>query len=79
MTFYSGDKFPGWSGDVFAGALAGQHLRRVSLDGETVLSEDAILENTVGRIRDVRTGPDGYLYFVTDEDNGGLYRLEPAE
>jgi glucose/arabinose dehydrogenase len=79
MTFYAGDAFAAWAGDIFAGALAGQHLRRVRLNGERVISEDILLENAVGRIRDVRTGPDGYLYIVTDESDGGLYRLEPAE
>ena len=79
MAFYSGDSFPGWEGDIFVGALRGEHLRRVVISGETVISEEVLLQNTVGRVRDVRNGPDGYLYFLTDATNGGLYRLEPVQ
>jgi glucose/arabinose dehydrogenase len=75
--FYDGDRFPAWRGDFFVGALAGQHLRRVDLDGNEVAGEEALLQGVVGRVRDVRTGPDGLIYILTDEDAGGLYRLEP--
>jgi glucose/arabinose dehydrogenase len=78
MAFYSGNLFPEWQGDIFVGALAGQHLRRVELSGDTVVSQEVLLDRVVGRIRDVRTGPDGHLYFVTDDTDGGLYRLEPS-
>ena len=78
MAFYFGDSFPEWQGDIFVGALRGRHLRRVELDGDEVVGQELLLLGTVGRIRDVRQGPDGYLYVITDESDGGLYRLEPA-
>ena len=79
LALYRGDQFPEWDGDLFVGALAGRHLRRIELDGTRVVGEEVLLEGTLGRIRDARTGPDGFLYLLTDEDNGGLYRLEPAQ
>jgi len=78
MTFYTGDKFPRWRGNLFIGALKDQMLVRLSLDGERVVSEERLLKDRLGRIRDVRQGPDGYLYLLTDERNGVLVRLEPA-
>ncbi|HEU0290798.1 MAG TPA: PQQ-dependent sugar dehydrogenase [Burkholderiales bacterium] len=78
MAFYMGDKFPAWRGDLFVGALRDQMLVRLKLDGEKVVGEERILKNALGRIRDVRNGPDGYLYLLTDESNGVLARLEPA-
>ncbi|MCG8480202.1 MAG: PQQ-dependent sugar dehydrogenase [Spirochaetales bacterium] len=78
MAFYSGNSFPEWRGDIFVGALRGQHLRRLELDGDEVVGQELLLLGTVGRIRDVRQGPDGSLYLITDESDGGLYRLEPA-
>ena len=77
MAVYSGDAFPSWTGDLFVGALAGQHLRRLKRDGSRIVSQEVLLQNRVGRVRDVRQGPDGLLYFLTDERNGSLYRLEP--
>lgn len=79
MTFYSGANFPAWKNDIFVGALAGKHLRRIIRNGEVIIREEVLLKNTVGRIRDVRTGPDGNLWFITDENNGGLYKLEPVK
>jgi len=78
MAFYTGDKFPRWRGDLFVGALRDQMLVRLKLDGEKVVREERMLKNALGRIRDVRNGPDGYLYLLTDESNGVLARLEPA-
>jgi glucose/arabinose dehydrogenase len=52
---------------------------RVELDGETVAHEEELVRNELGRVRDVATGPDGYLYMLTDAPNGGLYRMEPVE
>lgn len=77
MSFYTGDLFPEWEGDIFVGALAGQHLRRLELEGRRVVSQEVLLEKRIGRIRDVAVGPDGRLWLLTDEDNGALYRLEP--
>ncbi len=78
MTFYQGDRFPRWQGNLLIGALKDQLLVRLELDGEKVVAEERFLQNKLGRIRDVREGPDGYIYLLTDEANGGLYRLEPA-
>jgi len=78
MAFYTGDKFPAWRGDLFVGALRDQMLVRLRLDGEKVVKEERMLQGTVGRIRDVRQGLDGYLYLLTDSSNGALIRLEPA-
>jgi aldose sugar dehydrogenase len=77
MAFYTGDKFERWKGDLFVGALRDQMLVRVKLDGEKVVSEERLLKGVLGRIRDVRAGPDGFLYLLTDESNGKLVRLEP--
>lgn len=78
MAFYGGDKFPGWKGDLFVGALAGVHLRRLKIEGPKVVDQEVMLEELGERIRDVRSGPDGYIYVVTDDPNNGLVlRLEP--
>ena len=77
MAFYTGDKFERWKGDLFVGALRDQMLVRVKLEGEKVVSEERLLKGVLGRIRDVRAGPDGFLYLLTDESNGKLVRLEP--
>jgi len=79
MAFYSGDKFPRWRGDLFVGALKDQMLVRLRLDGEKVVREERLLKGVLGRIRDVRSGPDGFLYLLTDYSNGELVRLEPGE
>jgi glucose/arabinose dehydrogenase len=78
MAFYTGDKFPGWRGDLFVGALRDQLLVRLRLDGEKVVKEERMLQGSLGRIRDVRQGPDGYLYLLTDSGAGAIFRLEPG-
>jgi glucose/arabinose dehydrogenase len=78
MAFYTGDKFPRWRGDLFVGALRDQLLVRLKLDGERIVREERMLKDVLGRIRDVRNGPDGFLYLLTDESRGVLARLEPA-
>ena len=75
MAFYTGDRFPKWKGSLFVGALAGQTLVRLTLDGDSVVREERI--RGTGRTRDVRAGPDGNLY-VLSESEGALLRLEPA-
>ena len=77
MAFYTGDKFPRWRGDLFVGALKDEMLVRLKLDGEKVVREERLLKG-IGRIRDVRAGPDGHIYLLTDESSGMLVRLEPA-
>jgi glucose/arabinose dehydrogenase len=78
MAFYTGDKFPKWRGDLFVGALRAELVARLRLDGEKVVHEERLLKGTLGRIRDVRAGPDGYLYLLTDDSRAVLARLEPA-
>ena len=78
MTFYTGKAFPKWRGNLFVGALAGQTLARLTLDGEKVIAEERLFTKQFGRIRDVRTGPDGRLYLLTDASNGELIQLAPA-
>lgn len=75
MTFYTGLRFPQWRDNLFVGALAGRHIRRVVLDGTSVVEQESLLVG-FDRIRDVRTGPDGFIYFITDSARGSLYRLE---
>lgn len=75
MAFYEGDLFPDWKGDLFVGALAGQHLRRLVLEGDQIVHQEILLKNVIGRVRDVRNGPDGSLYILTDHENGALYRI----
>lgn len=77
LTFYRGDAFPAWRGHLFAGFLLSESVHRIALDGDTVVEEEPLLEGLIGRIRDVREGPDGFLYFLTDEGDGGLFRIEP--
>ena len=79
MAFYEGDKFPGWRGNLLVGALRDQMLVRLELDGEKVTREERLLKNALGRIRDVRVGPDGYVYLLTDDSDGVLARLEPIK
>jgi len=78
MAFYAGDRFPRWKGDLFVGALRDRMLVRLKLDGEKVLREERLLQGVLGRIRDVRAAPDGYLYLLTDESDGVLAKLEPV-
>lgn len=78
MTFYTGDKFPKWKGNLLVGALSYRLVARLVLDGENVVKEERLLDGFGDRIRDVRQGPDGYVYLVTDESDGRILRLEPA-
>jgi glucose/arabinose dehydrogenase len=78
MAFYAGDRFPAWRGSLFVGALRAETLVRLELDGQKVVREERLLKGALGRIRDVRQGPDGYLYLLTDESRAVLARLEPA-
>ena len=78
LCFYTGDRFPGWKGSVFTGALSNDALFRIELDGERYRGEERLLVERLPYIRDVRQGPDGLLYLVTHTDDGGLFRIEPA-
>jgi glucose/arabinose dehydrogenase len=77
MAFYTGDRFPRWKGSLFVGALRDQLLVRLQLDGDKVVKEERLLKGALGRIRDVRVGPDGLIYLLTDTSDGVLARLEP--
>lgn len=79
MAFYTGDLFPAWRGSLFVGALAGQMLVRLSLGGDKVTGEERLLQNLKERIRDVRQGPDGALWLLTDSADGRILRLSPAK
>jgi aldose sugar dehydrogenase len=75
MAFYDADRFKAWQHNVFIGALVSQELIRLQLDGDMVVHEERLLGELKARIRDVRQGPDGYLYVLTDEDDGALYKV----
>ncbi|MDB5626259.1 MAG: hypothetical protein JWR73_2061 [Tardiphaga sp.] len=78
MTFYSGAQFPTWKGSLFTGALAGKMLVRLTLKGNAVTAEERLLPNLNERIRDVRQGPDGALYLLTDNSAGRILRVSAA-
>ena len=78
MAFYDADLFPAWKGSLFVGALAGEHIARLTLDGERVVGEERLLVDRA-RIRDVRVGPEGALYVLTDEDDGEILALVPPQ
>jgi glucose/arabinose dehydrogenase len=75
--FYDGKAFPAWKGNLFVGALREHRLVRLVIEGERVVGEEHLLADRGKRVRDVREGPDGALYLVTDENDGELWRLAP--
>ena len=86
MAFYTGDKFPKWKGDVFVGALrTGEipgtgHLERILFNEKMEeLRRESLLVELRQRIREVRQGPDGLLYLLTDEKEGAVLRIEPVQ
>lgn len=76
LTFYTGNRYPKWKGNLFSGALAGEALWRLTLDGNRVIAREPLLTKLGERIRDVRQGPDGWLYLLTDSSGGQILRLE---
>jgi glucose/arabinose dehydrogenase len=78
MAFYTGTLFPKWNGNLFTGALRSTMLVRLTLNGHAVTSEERLLQNLHERIRDVRQGPDGALWLLTDSSNGRVLRVAPA-
>jgi glucose/arabinose dehydrogenase len=81
MMIYTGDKFPQWRGNIFVGGMVGQQLARLTLQGRRVVSDETLVQQ-MGRIRDVRQSPDGYIYLVVDDRDGKptpVLRLEPVE
>jgi aldose sugar dehydrogenase len=79
LTFYSAGPFTGWNGDLFAGFLKGEKVIRLVIQENRVVHEEVLFEGVIGRIRDVCQGPDGLLYVLTDERDGGVYRVEPMQ
>ncbi len=78
MAFYTADRFPEWQGNLFIGSLKFRQLVRLELRGERVIHEERMLKDVLGRIRDVRQAPDGYLYLLVDDPDGVIARLEPV-
>ncbi len=78
LALYTGDKFPEWKGDLFAGALIKQSVRHIELDADGRITGQREMRFGA-RVRDVRQGPDGFLYVLTDEGNGQLIRVKPTE
>jgi glucose/arabinose dehydrogenase len=80
LLFYTGDRFPGWRGNAFVGGLKSRQLSRLEMDGNKVVHEEVLLRGVLDqRVRDVAQGPDGLIYLLTDEANGRLLRIEPAD
>jgi glucose/arabinose dehydrogenase len=77
--WYTGDAFPAWRGSLFIGGLASRRLVRLTLANDRVTGEEHLLADRGQRVRDVRQGPDGTLYVVTDEDDGELWRIAPRD
>jgi glucose/arabinose dehydrogenase len=78
MAFYTGDLIPQWKGNLFVGALAAQALHRLVLDGDRIVGEERLLGDLSQRIRDVRSGPDGAIWLLTDSSDGKVLRVVPA-
>jgi glucose/arabinose dehydrogenase len=78
MIFYTGDKLPGWKNSIFGGGLSGLQLVRLEVNGERVVAEEKLLRERCKRIRDVRQGPDGLIYVITDDPNGEILRIGPG-
>ncbi len=79
MTFYSGELFPEWQGNLFVAALAGKRIERLVLAGDRVVAAEPLLLERCQRMRTVNQGPDGALYVLTDEDAGQILRIVPAK
>lgn len=78
LLFYTGNRFAGWHGDLFTGALSGMCLIRLHLEKGKVVKEERLLQAMKERIRDVKQGPDGLIYLLTDSDDGSILRVEPV-
>jgi glucose/arabinose dehydrogenase len=80
LLFYTGDRFPKWRGNAFVGGLASKQVSRLELDGSRVVREEVLFKGMLNqRVRDVEQGPDGCIYLLTDQDDGQLLRIEPAD
>ncbi len=79
MMIYSGRLWPGWQGDIFVGALKLKLISRLDRVGDSITGEERLFKGIYGRVRDVREGPKGAIWFLTDEDEGALYRVTPVK
>ena len=79
MTFYQGDLFPQWNGDLLVGSLKFTHLRRIEMDGGKPGEQHEYMRDNQARIRDVEVGPNGAIYLLTDATNGKVLKLTPAK
>jgi glucose/arabinose dehydrogenase len=79
MAFYTGSMFPAWKGNLFVGALKAELLVRLTVDGEKITGEERLLQGIGERIRDVRSGPDGAIYLLTDNNAGRILKVVPAK
>lgn len=79
LALVTSEHFPEWEGNLLAGGLRSERIRRLVIEDRTVIHDEELLTFELGRIRDVRQGPDGMIYVVTDEDPGGVYRIVPDE
>jgi glucose/arabinose dehydrogenase len=77
MAFLTSDRYPGWKGNLFIGALRGQAMIRIELANNQVVRQERLLQTLNERIRDVRQGPDGLLYLLTDNADGRILRVLP--
>jgi glucose/arabinose dehydrogenase len=77
LAFHIDGRIEAWNGNLFAGSLYEKQLHRLVLEGDEVVHDEVLLTEKIGRIRDVRIGPDGLLYMLTDHSDGGLFRIEP--
>ena len=78
LAYYDGEAFPAWRGDLFVAALVERSVRRIDLDGGNPVGQDILFTELGERLRDVRAGPDGYLYLLTDSPEGSVLRVKPA-
>jgi aldose sugar dehydrogenase len=79
LAVYRGSAFPAWNGNLLAGFLLAEHISRLVIEDGQVAHEEVLLDGVIGRIRDVRQGPDEMIYVMTDHEDGGVYRLEPVQ
>ncbi len=78
LAFYTGEAFENWQGDAFVGGLVSRRLVRLEVEGDRIIATENLLEDFDARIRDVASGPDGYLYLLTDDPEGEVLRLTPV-
>lgn len=79
LLFYTGESFPEWKGNAFVSSLVFGQLARLEIKENKVIKEERLINDAVGRIREVQQGPDGLIYFITDDSNGTLFRIKPID